>query len=58
MKRHICAKEVPREEFLRMLETGRSELIQGFMSKRGSAFGAYLVLSPTGVKADFEFPPR
>ena len=35
-----------------------ANLIQGFMSKRGQPFGAYLVLSKTGAKAEFEFPPR
>ena len=58
LKRHLCAKEIPQEEVLRLLETGRTELIQGFMSKRGNTFGAYLVLSKTGSKAEFEFPPR
>jgi DNA topoisomerase-3 len=58
LTKHLCQKEIPREEVLRMLETGRSELIQGFVSKRGAHFGAYLVLSKTGVKAEFEFPPR
>ena len=58
LKKLLCAKEIPAEEALRLFETGRTELIQGFMSKRGMPFGAYLVLSPTGAKADFEFPPR
>jgi DNA topoisomerase-3 len=40
------------------MEEGRTNLIQGFMSKRGQPFGAYLVLSKTGAKAEFEFPPR
>ena len=58
LKKQLCGKEIPVDEALRLFETGRTELIQGFMSKRGMPFGAYLVLSPTGVKADFEFPPR
>mgnify|MGYP001545035525 CR=1 FL=1 len=58
LKRHLCAKEVPPEEVLKLLEEGRTDLIQGFMSKRGMPFGAFLVLSKTGVKAEFEFPPR
>jgi DNA topoisomerase-3 len=58
LKKHLCQKEIPREEVLRLLEGGRTELIQGFVSKRGANFGAYLVLSKTGVKAEFEFPPR
>jgi DNA topoisomerase-3 len=58
LKRHLCAREIPPEEVIRLLETGRTELIQGFMSKRMLPFAAYLVLSKTGVKAEFEFPPR
>ena len=58
LKRHLCAKEIPAEEVLKLLEEGRSDLIPGFMSKRGLPFGAFLVLSKTGVKAEFEFPPR
>ena len=56
MKRQICQKEIPPEEVVRMLDSGRTNLIEGFISKRGSAFSAYLVLS--GNKAQFEFPPR
>ena len=58
LKRHLCQKEIPSEEVLALLETGRTGLIQGFVSKRQHPFAAYLVLSKTGVKAEFEFPPR
>ena len=58
LKRHLCQKEIPAEEVMRLLETGRTELIQGFVSKRMMPFAAYLVLSKTGSKAEFEFPPR
>jgi DNA topoisomerase-3 len=55
LKRHLCQKEIPAAEVLRLMETGRSELIPGFVSKRNLPFAAYLVLSKTGVKAEFEF---
>jgi DNA topoisomerase III len=58
LKKQLCQREVSAEEVRTLLETGRTPLIQGFMSKRGQPFGAYLVLSKTGAKADFEFPPR
>jgi DNA topoisomerase-3 len=58
LKRQLCGRDLPAEEILRLCEGGRTELIQGFMSKRGIAFAAYLVLSKTGAKAEFEFPPR
>jgi DNA topoisomerase-3 len=58
MKRHVCQKEIPAEEVRRLLETGRTNLIEGFVSKRNTPFNAFLVLSPSRAKADFEFPPR
>lgn len=58
LKKELCGLQLPKEEILKLFEEGRTGLIQGFMSKRGQAFGAYLVLSSTGAKAEFEFPPR
>ena len=58
LKRNLCGLDLPVEEVQRLFEEGRTGLIQGFMSKRGMPFGAYLVLSKTGSKAEFEFPPR
>jgi DNA topoisomerase-3 len=58
LKKQLCQKDIPKDEVLKLLADGRTELIQGFMSKRGMPFGAYLVLSKTGSKAEFEFPPR
>jgi len=58
MKRHICAKEIPPGELHNLLENGRTNLIEGFMSKRMTPFNAYLVLSKNRQKTEFEFPPR
>jgi DNA topoisomerase-3 len=58
MKRHLCQKEIPAEEIQRLLNDGRTNLIEGLMSKRNTPFSAYLVLSRSKTKADFEFPPR
>jgi DNA topoisomerase-3 len=58
LKKELCGKQLSAEEIVKLFETGRTELIPGFMSKRGMPFGAYLVLSKTGAKAEFEFPPR
>ncbi len=58
LKRQLCGLDLPPDEVKRLFEDGRTNLIQGFMSKRGQPFGAYLVLSKTGTKAEFEFPPR
>ncbi len=58
LQRKICGVEIPIEEVQRLLEDGRSNLIEGLVSKRGSKFSAYLVLSQKQDKAEFEFPPR
>ena len=58
MKKHVCAKEIPAGELQNLLENGRTNLIEGFMSKRMTPFSAYLVLSKNRAKAEFEFPPR
>ena len=58
LKRHLCQKEVPVEEVRQLLDTGRTNLIEGFMSKRMTPFKAFLVLAKNKSKAQFEFPPR
>ncbi|MBS0633311.1 MAG: DNA topoisomerase 3 [Verrucomicrobia bacterium] len=58
MKRHICQKEIPPGELTNLLENGRTNLIEGFISKRLQPFSAYLVLSKNRTKTEFEFPPR
>ncbi len=58
VKSPLCQKELPTDEILRLLEDGKTNLIEGFVSKRGANFSAYLVLSKDKKKAEFEFPPR
>ena len=58
LKRNLCGKEIPAEDVERLVELGKTELIEGFVSKRGSNFSAYLTLSKDKKKAEFEFPPR
>jgi DNA topoisomerase III len=58
LKRKLCDLDIPPEEVERLLTDGKTGLIDGFVSKRGSKFSAYLVLSKNKAKADFEFPPR
>ncbi|HOD46362.1 MAG TPA: topoisomerase C-terminal repeat-containing protein, partial [Opitutaceae bacterium] len=58
VKRTLCQKELPAEEIERLVELGKTGLIEGFVSKRGANFSAYLVLASGKNKADFEFPPR
>ena len=58
LKKNLCDREITREEADALLKDGKTPLLEGFVSKRGSKFAAHLVLSKTKVKADFEFPPR
>jgi len=58
LSRKLCEIDIPVEQVLKLLEDGRSDLIENFVSKRGNKFSAYLVLSQKQDKAEFEFPPR
>ena len=58
LKRNLCGKEISAAEAERLVELGKTGLIEGFVSKRGSRFNAYLTLSKDKKKAEFEFPPR
>ena len=58
LKRNLCGKEILAEDAERLVELGKTGLIEGFVSKRGSHFSAYLTLSKDKKKAEFEFPPR
>jgi DNA topoisomerase-3 len=58
LSKKLCEVELPVEQVQKLLTEGRSDLIEGFVSKRGNKFSAYLVLSQKQDKADFEFPPR
>ncbi|HLP06798.1 MAG TPA: DNA topoisomerase 3 [Opitutaceae bacterium] len=58
MAREICKKEITPTDVSQLLTGGRTELIEGFTSKRGSAFSAYLVLSKKKDRSEFEFPER
>ena len=58
LKRELCGRKLAFDEVKPLFDEGRTGLIEGFMSKRGQPFGAYLVLSKAGAKAEFEFPPR
>jgi DNA topoisomerase-3 len=52
----ILQRSIPREEIVKLSETGRTSLIAGFVSKKGRKFAAYLKLD--GKKVSFEFEPR
>jgi DNA topoisomerase-3 len=57
ISRIILSKEITEENITQLLSQGRTELIQGFISKKRRPFDAFLVLAKNG-KVSFEFPPR
>jgi DNA topoisomerase III len=53
----ICQQEIDRAQVSKLLATGKTDLLDKFISKAGRPFAAYLVLDDSG-KATFEFAPR
>lgn len=53
----ILSRELSPEIISQLLNTGKTELIKGFISKKKRPFDAYLLLAKNG-KISFEFPPR
>ena len=54
----ILRQEIHREQMEKLLSTGRTDLLDGFISNRnGRRFKAFLVKQPDG-KVGFEFAPR
>jgi len=54
--RLMCKKEVSREQAVRLVEKGKTDLIQGFISKKGRPFDAFLLRNDAKIR--WEFPPR
>jgi DNA topoisomerase-3 len=53
----ILARPLEREQAAKLLRTGKTALLQKFISKKGRPFSAYLVIGSDG-KVGFEFEPR
>jgi DNA topoisomerase III len=53
----ILQQPIEREQMKKLLATGRTDLLAGFVSKKGRRFKAFLVKTPDG-KIGFEFQPR
>jgi len=54
--RIMCQKAIPAEQAIKMVAEGKTDLIQGFTSKKGRPFDAFL--KREGGKMSWEFPPR
>jgi DNA topoisomerase-3 len=53
----ILTRPLEREQVVKLLHTGRTDLLSKFMSKKGRPFSAYLVTGADG-KVGFEFEPK
>jgi DNA topoisomerase-3 len=53
---HYVSVAIPKEQAQKLLATGKTDLLEGFISKRGRPFSAYLK-SEDG-KVSFEFPEK
>jgi len=56
MGKTILQRTITRDQVVKIAETGKTDLIAGFVSKKGRKFAAYLKLD--GKKVSFEFEPR
>ncbi|HEX9392838.1 MAG TPA: DNA topoisomerase III [Usitatibacteraceae bacterium] len=55
--RVILKRTIEREQMIKLLDTGKTDLLDKFISKKGRPFSAYLVRQPDG-KIGFEFEAR
>ncbi len=56
LSKTILGREISKEQAQKLLTNGKTDLLEGFISKRGRAFSAYLKLEDG--KVGFEFPER
>jgi DNA topoisomerase-3 len=56
LSKTILGKDIPREQAQKLLATGKTDLLDGFISKRGRPFSAYLKLEDE--KVGFDFPEK
>ncbi len=54
----ILQKEIPTEQAIKLFADGKTDLMPGFLSKKGRKFAAHLTLDRATGKLGFEFAPR
>lgn len=54
----ILQKEIPTDQAIKLFVEGKTDLMPGFVSKKGRKFAAHLVLVREKGKLDWEFAPR
>jgi DNA topoisomerase-3 len=53
----VLQREMERPQIMKLIETGRTDLLHKFISKKGRPFSAFLVVGEGG-KVSFEFAPK
>jgi DNA topoisomerase-3 len=56
LSKTILGRDIPKEQAQKLLSAGKTDLLEGFISKRGRPFSAYLKLEDG--KLGFEFPDK
>jgi DNA topoisomerase-3 len=56
MGKTILQRQIPPEQVVKLLTTGKTDLLPRFISKKGKPFSAFLKLN--GAKVGFEFEER
>ena len=56
--KEILKKELPKDQVIKLFTEGKTEVIEGFISKKGRPFRAHLLLDKSTGKLGWEFPPR
>ena len=54
----ILKKEIPTEQAIKLFVEGKTDLMPGFLSKKGRKFSAHLTIDREKGKLGFEFAPR
>lgn len=54
----ILKREIPTEQAIKMFVEGKTDLMPGFLSKKGRKFSAHLTIDREKGKLGFEFAPR
>jgi DNA topoisomerase III len=56
LSKTILGRDISKEQEQKLLTTGKTDLLEGFISKRGRPFSAYLRLEDG--KVGFQFPEK
>ncbi len=58
MSKHMLGAEITREQVVKLLTQGKTDLIKFISNRTKRPFDAYLTLAKNSSKVRFEFPPR